>query len=142
MYLTWIEVGLSMLVSVSIGTAILLVPSLRVATGSLERQGLHESLGPRHCATGRPGWFGSGLLLLPERPSGSPLPSALGVAQMWDDHVARLVAFTPWLGDRLTNALWNAFGTSLYRPRQGDVSWLCVLVDVASTGVRPERKPS
>ena len=50
--LTWIEVGLSVLVTLSIGTAILLVPLFLWRLVVIEGQDLHESLGPRHCSTG------------------------------------------------------------------------------------------
>ena len=96
--------------------------SFHVAIGRIEGQDLHESLGPRHCSTGRSDCSWSGVAASYGPAPGSPLPSALGLARMWYDHVARLVAFTPWLGDRLTNALWSSFDTSLYRT--GEVIFL------------------
>ena len=113
--LTWIEVGLSVLVTLSIGTAILLVPLFiwRLVVSKDRISTSHWVRGIVQLAVLVV--LGVGLLLLPDRPPGSPLPSALGLARMWYDHVARLVAFTPWLGDRLTNALWSWFDTSLYR---------------------------
>ena len=113
--LTWIEVGLSVLVTLSIGAAILLVPLFmwRLVVSKDRISTSHWVRGIVQLAVLVV--LGVGLPLLADRPPGSPLPSALGLARMWYDHVARLVAFTPWLGDRLTNALWSSFGTSLYR---------------------------
>ena len=113
--LTWIEVGLSVLFTLSIGTAIFLVPLFiwRLVVSKDRISTSHWVRGIVQLAVLVV--LGVGLPLLSDRPPGSPLPSALGLARMWYDHVARLVAFTPWLGDRLTNALWSWFGTSLYR---------------------------
>jgi hypothetical protein len=120
--LTWIEVALSVLVTLSMGTAILLVPlfTWRLAVSK-------DSMSMSHWVSGIVELavlvvLGVGLLLFVDRPSGSPLPSVRGLARMWYDHVAFLVAFTPWLGDRLTNALWGSLGTSLYRI--GEVTFL------------------
>lgn len=112
--LTWIEVGLSVLVTLSIGTAILVVPlfawRLVVSKGRMSTS--HWVRGIVQLAVLVV--LGVGLLLFIPRLSSSPLPSALALVQMWYDHIARLVAFTPWLGDRLTNLLWSSFGGSLY----------------------------
>ena len=124
--LTWIEVGLSVLVTLSIGTAILVVPlfmwRLAVSKGRISTS--HWARGIVQLAVLVV--LGVGVLLFIPRLSSSPLPSALGLAQMWYDHIARLVAFTPWLGDRLTNVLWSSFGSRLYHT--GEVIFLVFVV--------------
>lgn len=111
--LTWVDVGLSVLVTLSIGTAILLVPLLlwrlvvskgRIATSHWVRDIVQLVVVVV---------LGIGLLLLQERLPSSPPRSVFGLAQMWYDHAARLVAFTPWLGDRLTTALLRSFGAEV-----------------------------
>jgi len=111
--LTWIDVGLSVLVMLSIGTAILLVPLLLwrlvVTKDRISTRHWVREIAQLACLV----VLGIGLLLHQDRPPSSPLPPVLGLAQMWYDHAARLVAVTPWLGDRLTSALWSSFGASL-----------------------------
>ena len=112
--LTWIEVGLSVLVTLSIGTAILLVPLFmwRLAV-SEDRISTNQWVrGVAHLAVLIV--LGVGLPLLTDRGPRLPLPSVWDFAPVWYDHVARLVAFTPWLGDRLTTMLLMSFDTSLY----------------------------
>jgi hypothetical protein len=108
---TWLEIGLSVLVTLSMGTAILLVPLFiwRLVISKDRISTSHWVRGIVQVAV--LGVFGLGLPVLTDRPPSPPLPSSFGLAEMWYDHVVRLVAFTPWLGDRLTNAAWSAFGS-------------------------------
>jgi hypothetical protein len=112
--LTWIEVGLSVLVTLSIGTAILLAPlftwRLVVSKDRISRNQWVRGLAQLAVVIVLGVW----LPLLIDRGPSLPLPSVWSFASLWYDHVARLVAFTPWLGDRLTDALWRSFDASLY----------------------------
>ena len=112
--LTWIEVGLSALVTLSIGTAILLVPlftwRLVVSKDRISRNKWIRGFAQLAVLI----VLGVGLPLLADRGPRPPLPSVWDFAPVWYDHVARLMGFTPWLGARWTIALLRSFDTSLY----------------------------
>jgi hypothetical protein len=113
--LTWIELATSVLVAVSIGTTILVVPlfmwRLVVSKGRMPTS--HWTRGILQLVALV--LAGVVSLLFVHRTSGSALPSVLAVGRAWYDHVAFLVGFIPWLGDSLANALWSSFGANLYR---------------------------
>ena len=112
--LTWIEVGLSVLVTLSIGTAILLVPlftwRLVVSKDRISRNQWARGIAQLAIVI----VLGVVLPLLTDRGPRPPPPSMWDFAPVWYEHVARLVAFTPWLGTRLTIMLLRSFDTSLY----------------------------
>lgn len=123
--LTGVTMAAIALVAISVGTSILLVPLFvwrAVAAAS-----------PRGAArsAAREWWVVAILViagaLVPAlfggtRPPGSPGVTMIGLARVWYDHVARLVGFTPWIGDRLTFALDEWQPTGLYRA--GKVAFL------------------
>ena len=111
------ELGLTVLVTVSTGTAILLVPlfSWRLAT-SLQhsrparvstRNALQLAI-VLLCGVGLPAVFAS------DRLGPSPITSSLDVVSLWYDHLARLTALTPWIGDRLTYQFSEGFPAGAY----------------------------
>jgi hypothetical protein len=105
--LRWRDQVVAMGVSLSIGTAILLVPlfTWRLFHAAYRRSA--RTWRPDALALGLIIVLGVGLPLLAggARPSASTVSSPLQVARLWYDHAARLGALTPWLGDRVTTAV-------------------------------------
>ncbi len=121
------EIGLSLFVTLSIGTTVLLVPlfAWRLAVALRQKQDRRKwTLDAIQLSVLLV--FGVGLLAFVPRLQGSPIPSVLSVTRMWYDHTSRLAALTPWLGDRLTALLADSFATSAYRA--GKVAFLFFLV--------------
>ncbi|MEO8483292.1 MAG: hypothetical protein ABI634_13855 [Acidobacteriota bacterium] len=113
--LTAAELVVTALISVSVGTAILLVPLFLwrlVMTTARRRSPTREVLAIAILILlggVLPAVFGG------SEPSAPPGVRALDIARIWYDHIARLVAFTPWIGDRLTVTVSHWRPQGLYR---------------------------
>lgn len=102
--LRWRDQVVALGVSLSIGTAILLVPLFLWRLVHAARQ--RTTWRAEALALGIIIVAGVGLPLLAggARPPASEISSPTQVARLWYDHAARLGALTPWLGDRATTA--------------------------------------
>lgn len=137
--ITKTEIAISLLVAVSIGTTILLLPLFGWRIVFLLQQGRPT----RDWAPGVVHFvvlaaFGVGLLLVAAgpRPPASSVPSALQAVRVWYDHAARLAGFTPWIGDRLTYALWRWSPAGIYRAAK-----IALLASAAIWGWSGRREP-
>ena len=122
------EIATTVLVTLSIGTSVLLLPlfawrvwmSLRRfpdrRTWIAEAVQLGIVAG---CGVFVPWFFGGQGL------PGSHITSYFGLARTWYDHLARLAAFTPWLGDRMTYVLSTQYAMFY---RIGKVGFLVVAI--------------
>lgn len=137
--ITKAEITMSLLVSISIGTTILLIPlfAWRLVVLLQQRRPRQEWM-PGLLQAGVLVFFGVVLLLLApgNRPRASMVPSYLDVARAWYDHAARLVALTPWLGDQLTFFLYRWQPAGLYR-----IAKVAFLVFIAAWGWRHRHEP-
>lgn len=106
--LRWRDQVVAAGVSLSIGTAILLVPLfLWRLVHAVRRRADRTTWRAEALALGILIVLGVGLPVFAggARPPASEISSPFQVARLWYDHTARLGALTPWLGDRATTAL-------------------------------------